>query len=183
MSKHLINSDQPIRINRNAMQDKRQASPKKVKHKILNPNPKWPIANLTLSKPEIAKQCIERYLDGETIDQQAQQIGVSRQRLSKVILETAPDEWRGAQAAYAWGQYEDAKAELGRAADTVDVARAREKLATARWELERMSRRLFGQDQPPAQAQVVFNLSFGSKSVKTIEHGADEEVVNPSNIK
>ena len=90
---------------------------------------------------------LERYLSDEKTSTIAQSYGISRSRLHQWLLEHAEDHWRKAQVARAVTALEQSKDELDSAADPLELARAREKLRGAQWELERLYSRLFGQKQ------------------------------------
>jgi hypothetical protein len=90
---------------------------------------------------------IERYLSDERTADIAASYGVARSRLNQWLIENAEDVWRKAQVARAVTSLETAKDQLGAAEDPLTLARAREQLRGAQWELERLYSRLFGVKQ------------------------------------
>ena len=81
-------------------------------------------------------QVIERYLTEATTSQIAAQYGVSRKALTKWLREQRPTQWKQAQALRALCTKEDAMDGLQAAADPLSLARARELLRGAQWELQ-----------------------------------------------
>lgn len=106
------------------------------------------------------KAVLDRYLAGETGPQIAQSLGVTKQALSHWLSRTAEDEWRSAQFVKAFNRKEEAEDAIESAANALDLARAREKLRAAQWDLERVCRRIYGQDAPPASVAAV-QISIG----------------------
>jgi hypothetical protein len=121
-----------------------------------------------LPEPETkqkALQVLERYDSGEDIGDLAKELGISHQAAYKALIKYCHEEWKDSQAARALAEYENAKAKL-RAIwemeksdrDAVALACAREEVRTAQWELERLLRRLYGQDQPGNGSSVTINI-------------------------
>lgn len=98
---------------------------------------------------------LDRYLAGETSPQIAQSLGVTKQALSHWLCNTAETEWKQAQFVKAFTAKEDAEELIDTATNPLDLARAREKLRAAQWDLERVCRRIYGQDAPPAGVNAV----------------------------
>lgn len=87
---------------------------------------------------------IQRYLADERTPDIAASLGVHRSALNQMLLRDCPDDWRKAQAARAVTALDDAKLALESAPNSLSLARAREQLRSAQWELERLLRRLYG---------------------------------------
>ena len=87
---------------------------------------------------------LERYLSDERTADIAASYGVARSRLNGWLLEHAEDQWKKAQAARAITALEQAKDDLESAQDPLSLARAREQLRSAQWDLERLVSRLYG---------------------------------------
>ena len=106
------------------------------------------------------KDVLDRYLAGETGPQIAQSLGVTKQALSHWLSNTAETEWKSAQFVKAWNLKEEADELVKKADNPLDLARAREMLRSAQWDLERVCRRIYGQDAPAAAqaVQVIINL-------------------------
>lgn len=85
--------------------------------------------------------------DDESTATIAQRYGVHRSAILQFLLRAIPDDWREAQAVRALVALENAKDKLESAADALSLARAREQLRSAQWELERLLSRLYGQKQ------------------------------------
>lgn len=93
------------------------------------------------------KQVLERYLQGETTTQIAASYGVTRQGLGYFLRSTAPEPWQQAQIILAVERKEKAEDALETAPDALSLARAREQLRGAQWELERVFSRIYGLKQ------------------------------------
>ena len=92
-------------------------------------------------------QILTRYLNGETSTQIAKSLNCTRQGLGYFLRENAEEDWKNAQVIQAIERKEQAEDELGNANDSLSLARARERLRSAQWELERVCNRIFGQKQ------------------------------------
>ena len=90
-------------------------------------------------------QVLDRYLSDERIADIAASYGVKRSRLNQWLLEHAEEHWRKAQIARAITLKEEAQEELASAADPLTLGRARERLRSAQWDLERVFNRVYGQ--------------------------------------
>lgn len=111
------------------------------------------------------KDVLDRYLAGETGPQIALSLGVTKQALSHWLSNVAEQEWRSAQFVKAFNRKEEAEDLIETASNALDLARAREKLRAAQWDLERVCRRIYGQDAPPQGAnavQININLRRGA---------------------
>jgi hypothetical protein len=114
---------------------------------------------------------LARYEQGEMIKDVAKSLGVSDKAVYRLLVNKAPDQWRDYQTAHAIKALEDATQKLETAADALELARAREQVRSAQWQLERLCRRLYGQDAPPASTQAVqININLrGSSATNTAE--------------
>jgi transposase len=103
------------------------------------------------------QQILSRYEAGEQIRDVCKDYHVSNVTLYKRIIATAEDAWKELQVARAFSRKELAEAELDKMLDSGDsddlsVARAKiasDALRSAQWDLERVCRRIYGQE--PAQ--------------------------------
>lgn len=114
------------------------------------------------------KSVLQRYLDGENSVQIAEGLGITKQRLSFWLLKNAEQEWKDVQVAKAIEQYDEALDELNVAKegrDAIDLAYVREKLKSAQWQLERVCRRIYGQDAPPAGTSAV-QINIGIRAAQ-----------------
>lgn len=103
----------------------------------------------TVSPDEV----LERYLRGETTPQIAESFGVTRQAISFWLIKTNEEVWKSVQLVKAI-ELKDRAEELLRSADNaLDLARGRELLKASQWDLERVCRRIYGQDQAPGMSK------------------------------
>lgn len=127
------------------------------------------VAPLRNVKPE---DVLERYLAGENSPEIAKSLGVTKQALSFWLLNKAENEWKSAQLVRALERKDKAELLMESADNALDLARAREQLKSAQWDLERVCRRIYGQDQPPAGAgavQININLR-GEAATNAVQH-------------
>lgn len=103
---------------------------------------------------------LERYLAEETSTQIAASLGVTKAALSYHMLKHAEDQWKSAQLVKALMRKEAAEARLETADNPLDLARGRELLKAAQWDLERVCRRIYGQDAQSSVAAVQINISL-----------------------
>lgn len=85
-----------------------------------------------------------RHEAGETIQQVADSLKTSPQALYRGLLKHFPEDWRDQKSARALLDMDEAEKELKDAKDNVAVARSRERIALAKWNLERLARGLYG---------------------------------------
>ena len=110
------------------------------------------------------KEVLNRYLAEETTDEIAKAYGVTRAALSYFMLKHAESEWRDAQLTKALQRKERAEDLMDKADNALDLTRAREQLRSAQWELERVCRRIYGQDVTPDQlGRVSITLNIGAR--------------------
>jgi predicted DNA-binding protein YlxM (UPF0122 family) len=123
------------------------------------------------------KLILQRYLSDESTKVIAASYGVTRQALGQYLLKTAESEWKEAQVARAISRKEaaeDAFDEISNRIEgadkeerdrlTLTLSLARERLKAAQWDLERVCRRIYGQDVTPDQlGRVSITLNIGAK--------------------
>jgi hypothetical protein len=110
------------------------------------------------------KDILERYLAGETSVQIAQYYGVTKQAMSYWLLTKAEDDWRAAQLVKAIDRKDRADEMLETADNPLDLTRAREMLRSAQWDLERVCRRIYGQDVAQVAQAVQVNINLRRES-------------------
>lgn len=119
------------------------------------------------------KDILERYLAEENSTQIAKSLGVTKAALSHFMLTHAEVEWKHAQVLKAVRRKEDAEHLIETADNALDLARGRELLKSAQWDLERVCRRIYGQDQPPdnfGRVSISLNLNVQpQQSTATID--------------
>ena len=117
--------------------------------------------NLPALRDADPKTVLQRYLSDESTKDIASSYGVTRQALGQFLLKHAEAEWREAQVARAIARKESAEDDLETAPDALSLARARERLRAAQWDLERVCRRIYGQDGPiTGGAHVYIDISM-----------------------
>jgi hypothetical protein len=130
--------------------------------------------NLPALRDTDPKTILQRYLSDESTKSIAADYGVTRQALGKFLLAVAEDEWKSAQVARAIARkeqaeddLEDIRGQIQTAPDdltikrlTLTVSHARERLKSAQWDLERVCRRIYGQDSPTSAQAVQININL-----------------------
>ena len=117
---------------------------------------------------------ITRYLNGESSEQIAHSLTVTRQGLAYFLRKNAEEDWREAQIIQAVERKELAEEELASCSDPLSLARAREQLRAAQWDLERLFSRLYGQKQ---EVTVTHNTDLGERLRRARERVIEVEVV------
>jgi hypothetical protein len=131
-------------------------------------------------KEVTAESVLARYLAEETTTQIAKSLGVTRSALNYWLLEHCEKEWKSAQIIRAMKRKEDAEDAIETAPDALTLARAREALRAAQWDLERVCRRIYGQDAPPnAGAGVNININLRRAPLDIVGE-ADVTIANES---
>lgn len=97
------------------------------------------------------KDVLNRVLNEESTKDIAASYGVTRSALNQWLLANAEEDWKAAQVIRAYKRKEEAEEELDLAQDSLSLARGRERLKAAQWDLERVCRRIYGQDVTPDQ--------------------------------
>ena len=94
-----------------------------------------------------AEDLLKRYLSDESTKDIADSYDVTRQALGRYLIRHAEDQWKEAQVARAIARKEAAEDALEVAPDPLALAKARELLKAAQWDLERTCRRIYGEDK------------------------------------
>jgi hypothetical protein len=136
---------------------------------------------LTKYEPKaLAAQVIDRYMDGEKVADIAKQLGLKGgEQIYRLLCTHAEEDWKSAQASRALVEYERAKEGLDSASDGLSLARAREQIKTAQWELERVLRRLYGQEAPAHLGQGTVHINIGINRGTQDVHVIDSVEVLP----
>ena len=106
---------------------------------------------------------LKRYLSDESTISIAASYGITRQALGRYLLRNAEEDWKEAQVARAIARKEKAEDDLELAQDPLSLAKARELFKAATWDLERVCRRIYGEDR--VQSDVVtpiLNITISS---------------------
>jgi hypothetical protein len=128
--------------------------PEHTKAGLAAMNANAPLAHIK-DKAEFANNIISKYLDGLELTDQAKEYGVTNKRLYQILIDSAPETWKSAQAAKAFDHYENAEKQLREAKDGLELARARELVRSAQWQLERVLSRIYGQKQEVAPSSAI----------------------------
>lgn len=163
-----------------------------------NPDAKPPRALTVAKKPlyaipeekrgEIARGVLDRYLLGEQVVDIATEVGTSDVTIYALLLREFQDEWRDIQTARALARLEISQDDLNKAReamrvapDTLSLARERDRarvsemlVRSAQWELERLLKRLYGNDQ---QVNVAVTVDLGERLRR-----ARERVIEPLDV-
>jgi len=114
-----------------------------------------------------AEELLARYEAGGHIPDIATELGVSFQAVYAHIFKHDPEGWKEQQAARAIAELEQWEQRIVSAPDTLELTRAREGLRAAQWKLERVLRRIYGQDSPPAS--VTINITAVDARIEALE--------------
>lgn len=135
---------------------------------------KRPLANLPAERrAEIAQSVLTRYINGEQVAEMAPEYGVSDVTIYALLLRDHEEDWKEVQRARALARLERKQRELETAGDALSLARAREGVRSAQWELERLVRRIYGQDVTPDQlGRVSITLNVGGRAPLDSSSGA-----------
>lgn len=122
---------------------------------------------------KIAAQVLDRYIGGEQVAAMAEEYGTSDVTIYAIILREHEDAWVDIQRARALARLERAQGDLEVAPDALSLARAREQVRSAQWELERLLRRLYGQE---TNVNITLNADLGDRLRRARERTVDAEV-------
>lgn len=150
-------------------------------------------AALNPLKAANAQDVLNRVLNEESTKDIAASFGVTRSALNYWLIEHCDTEWKAAQVVRAIKRKEDAedatdkaRTDLEALGDEINnetaprtaliLARLRAceaQLRSAQWDLERVCRRIYGQDAPPAGANAVqININLRGEPLPVVaEHG------------
>ena len=106
---------------------------------------------------------LQRYLNGETTTLIAKQLGVTRQGLDYYLRKNHEQEFKDAQITLALERKQAAEDALELASDALALARARELLRSAQWDLERVCKRIYGTDAPANLASFTINIDIAAQ--------------------
>lgn len=109
---------------------------------------------------ELVEAILAHYESGASIYALAEQLGVHNATLYRALKKYKADEWREIASARYEAEIEDAEKELKEGRDALAVTRARERIASARWKLERLDRKNYGQDVAHTGSAVQININL-----------------------
>lgn len=107
------------------------------------------------------KSVLDRVLSDESTKDIAASLGVTRSALNYWLIEHCDVEWKAAQVVRAIKRKEEAEDDLDLATDMLSLQKAEKRLKAAQWDLERVCRRVYGQDNAAQVANAVqINISL-----------------------
>lgn len=109
---------------------------------------KRPLSHLSEEqRAKIAAEVLDRYLAGEQVADIAPEYETSDVTIYALLLREHEADWKDIQEARALARLERAQSSFRDAPDALSLAKAREEVRSAQWELERLCKRLYGQEQ------------------------------------
>ena len=120
-----------------------------------------PAPGTSIIDSALVQQALTRYENGEEIRQVCKDYGVSNVTLYKRIIAEQEEAWKEIQVARAFARKEEAEIELDTAPDMVSVARCTQRLKGAQWDLERVCRRIYGQEPAAVLGSGVIHITIG----------------------
>ena len=134
---------------------------------------KRPLATLPdAERSKIAQEVLERYIHGEQVQDMAADYKTSDVTIYALLLREHEGAWADIQKARALARLERHTRDLAEAPDPLSLARARELVRSAQWELERLLHRLYGQKQ---EVSVTVNTDLGERLRRARERVVDAE--------
>jgi hypothetical protein len=124
-------------------------------------------AGKPLAEIEGAEAILSRYENGEGIEAIALDLKIAPQAIYRYLSKHAQEEWKEYQAANALHEYQVAEDQLKTAPDGVALSRARELVRSQQWKLERVLRKIYGQDAPQVNVQI--NLGDIGERIRSLE--------------
>lgn len=151
------------------------------------PSAKQDLGTWQIPKDLNPDDVLNRYLTEQTTSQIAQQYGLSRKALTKWLRQQRPEEWKQAQIIRALAIKEDSEEGLQGAVDALSLARARELLKSAQFDLQALD----NDYRPRQDVQITgtvtishalqsisaarLGASLGAPEPKTIEHDEQDQ--------
>ena len=117
----------------------------------------------------ILDAAIESYGNGASIYAIALDLGVEHTTLYRHLIRHREGEWRDAKIGRALAELDEAEGDLKTAPDGLALSRARERCRAAQWQLERLMRRVYGQDhQADNSGRVSITLNIGAEKPRRV---------------
>ena len=142
---------------------------------------KRPMSHLSPERrAEIAAQVLDRYIAGEQVAEMAEEYETSDVTLYALLLREHEADWKDIQEARALARLERSQHALRNAPDALSLARSREEVRSAQWELERLCRRLYGEEkQQTTLVNPVLNIFTSAADAAprpfSLTHAHDQE--------
>jgi len=108
----------------------------------------------------VLDRAIEDYGRGISVYAIADALGVEHTTLYRQLVKHRESDWREAKVSRALAELEEAEEQLKTAPDALALTRARERCRAAQWQLERLMRRIYGQDVPQQAQAVQININL-----------------------
>lgn len=113
---------------------------------------------------------LAHYENGASIYALAEKLGIDNASLYRQLIKHRLEDWKEVRSARYHSLIEEAEKDMKEARDPLTVTRAREQLANARWMLERLQRRIYGQDQVASTVvPVQININMGAQQPQAID--------------
>jgi len=126
----------------------------------------------------ILSDSIARYGRGESVYAIAAELGIEHTTLYRHLVKHHEQDWISAKKSRALAEIEEGEEELKNAADPLALTRARERIRAAQWQLERLYRKVYGQDQPATHsAPVQININLRGASATKSDDAAQTGTV------
>jgi hypothetical protein len=128
---------------------------------------------------------LSHYENGTSIYEIAEKLGVDNASIYRQLIKHRLEDWKEVRGARYHAQVEEAEKVMREATDPLAVTRAREQLANARWMLERLQRRIYGQEQQGGAGNAVqINISLRRESATSaVQHGDNASVLVETSTK
>ena len=126
---------------------KRGPKAAKTRQDRIRRSPKPDLGSWVIPEGLTPQRVLERYWTEESTSQIAGQYGLSRKALVRWLREQCPEEWKQVQVVRALCRKDDGDDGLEVACDALSLARAREQLKSAQWDLERLDSKNYGVKQ------------------------------------
>jgi hypothetical protein len=129
------------------------------------------------------QKILANYLEGEGTEEIADSLGVSVEKLVYYLTTRTPEKWKEAVLIRALKRQIDAEDEIDHAKDLVELRRAETKLKSAQWNLERVCRRIYGQDvpkEPTEKVNIVLNIGTNNTAEKVVSEVKPNELTSGS---
>jgi transposase-like protein len=132
-------------------------------------------------RAQIAAEVLTRYAHGEQVSQMAPEFETSDVTLYALLLHDHELEWKDLQTSRALARLERENINLQTAQDPLSLARARELVRSAQWELERLLNRIFGQKQEVTHTiKPEFNVILKQQDKTAIDGESTPVLPDPS---
>lgn len=102
-----------------------------------------------------AQKILMAVVEGKRTEEIATALGTTKDRLSFYLRKHSPEDWKEAQIIRDLRRKEEAEDEIDTADDMLKLSKAREKLKSAQWSLERVCRRIYGDTKEPEDKRPV----------------------------